>query len=125
METERRMNERFEISLPIRLEWDDQESGRRFVEDGRTENVGLTGTLVHLPKNLPRVGSQVKIAVFEAKGAEVVQVDAHVLRVERNPAHPLAALRVPSEAADVWRESVCDNQELISAFTESAEEYDD
>lgn len=125
METERRMNDRFEISLPIRVEWDDTESGRRVIEEGRTENIGLTGTLVHLPKNLPRVGSNVTIQVFEAKGAEVVALQAQVLRVERNPAHPLAALRMYSDAADEWRKNVCDNRELLEAFSESAEEYDD
>lgn len=125
METERRMNDRFVISLPIRVEWDDTESGRRMIEEGRTENIGLTGTLVHLPKNLPRVGSRVTIQVFEAKGAEVVALEAQVLRVERDPAHPLAALRMYSDAADEWRKNVCDNRELIEAFSESAEEYDD
>lgn len=125
MDTERRMNERFVISLPIRLEWDDAESGQRIAEDGRTENIGLNGTLVHLPKNLPRVGANVKIQVFEAKGAEVVALEAQVLRVERNPAHPLAALRVYSDAADEWRKNVCDNRELIESFSESAEEYED
>ncbi len=45
METERRMNDRFVISLPIRVEWDDTESGRRMTEEGRTENIGLNGTV--------------------------------------------------------------------------------
>lgn len=122
MNTERRMAQRFEISLPVRLEWTDEESGARIVEDGRTENVSPVGTLVHLPRKLPRVGSTVEISVFEAKGAEVVRVPARVLRIERNPAHPLAALTLSDEA---WRENVFQNEELIESFTESAEEYDD
>ena len=118
------MSERFEISLPVRLEWDDEESGKHIIEEGRTENIGVQGTLVHLPRNLPRVGSRVKLTVFEAKGAEVVSVTARVLRIERNPAHPLAALRLV-ESADVWRKKVRENRELIDSFTESAESYDD
>lgn len=123
METERRRTSRFEISIPIQIEWDDAESGARFVEDGRTENVSPTGTLVHLPKHLPPVGSRVNLAVFEQKGAEVVRVPAQVLRIERNAARPLAALLV--DATEKWRENVCNNQILIDSFTESVDLYED
>ena len=49
---ERRMELRFMVALPIRVEWDD-ESGERVVVDGTTENVGPDTTLVHLPRVLP------------------------------------------------------------------------
>lgn len=124
MQTDRRMGQRFEISLPVRVEWSDEESGTRIVEDGRTENVSATGTLVHLPRQLPRVGSTVKIAIFEAKGAEVIKLPARVLRIERNPAHPLAALQM-TDSAEAWRENVWQNKSLIESFSESAEEYED
>lgn len=123
MQEERRMGQRFEISLPIRLEWD-EENGTRIVEEGRTENVSPHGTLVHLPRNLPRVGSSVTLAVYEAKGAEVISVPARVLRIERNPAHPLAALTL-TDAAEEWRKNVWHNDDLIEAFTESADDYED
>lgn len=123
MQAERRTGERFEISLPIRLEWD-EENGTHIVEEGRTENVSPYGTLVHLPRNLPRVGSKVKLAVFEAKGEEVISVPARVLRIERNPAHPLAALTL-TDAADEWRKNVWHNESLIESFTENADDYED
>lgn len=118
------MGQRFEISLPVRLEWNDEENGVRIVEEGHTENVSANGTLVHLPRQLPRVGSTVKIAIFEAKGAEVIKLPARVLRIERNPAHPLAALQM-TDSAEAWRKNVWQNQSLIESFTTSAEEYDD
>ena len=116
--------ERFEISLPVRLEWDDAESGQRVSEDGRTENVSQHGTLVHLSRTLPRVGSDIELSVYEAKGEEVVRVPARVLRVERNPARPLAALRL-TDSNEAWRKNVWSNQELIDAFTESADSYEE
>ncbi|MBC7795336.1 MAG: PilZ domain-containing protein [Pyrinomonadaceae bacterium] len=121
--SERRYGTRFLISLPIRVEWDD-ESGSHVVEDGTTENIGPEGTLVHLPRALPNVGTSVQLAVFEEKGAEVVRVEARVLRVERNAAHPLAALRM-FDSVESWRENVWSNQPLIKAFSDSSEEYDD
>ncbi|MEP6925948.1 MAG: PilZ domain-containing protein [Pyrinomonadaceae bacterium] len=123
MQTNRRMGQRFEISLPVRLEWNDEEKGTHIFEEGRTENVSENGTLVHLPRQLPRVGSTVKIVIFEAKGAEVVKLAARVLRIERNPAHPLAALMIDS--TEVWRKNVWQNQSLIESFTDSVEEYED
>lgn len=124
MQTERRVGQRFEISLPVRLEWVDEENGGRIVEEGRTENVSTNGTLVHLSRNLPRVGSEVKIAVFEDKGLEVISVAARVLRIERNPAHPLAALTM-GDAAEEWRENVFQNEDLIEAFSDKPENYED
>jgi hypothetical protein len=51
-------------------------------------------------------------------------VPARVLRIERNPAHPLAALTL-TDAAEEWRKNVWHNEDLIEAFTESADDYDD
>ncbi len=46
---DRRQGARHVVAFPIRLEWKD-ESGSAVVEEGLTENVGPTGTLVYLPR---------------------------------------------------------------------------
>jgi hypothetical protein len=124
MQMDRRMGQRFEISLPIRVEWKDEESGTQIVEEGQTENVSPNATLVHMPRQLPRVGSTVSIIIFEAKGAEVVKIVARVLRIERNAAHPLAAFMI-TDSIDAWRQKVWLNESLIESFTKNPEEYED
>jgi hypothetical protein len=124
MQINRRMGQRFEISLPIRVEWNDEENGTQIIEEGRTENVSPNATLVHLPRQLPRVGSTVKIVIFETKGEEVIKIVARVLRIERNPAHPLAAFMI-TDSIDAWRKKVWLNESLIESFTKSPEEYED
>ena len=71
------------------------------VAEGTTENVGPEGTLVHLPRQLPQVGSRVRLEVLNESG-EKLQVIEEVLRIERNPAHPQAALQLVGET-DEWR----------------------
>ncbi len=103
LETERRTGGRFVVSLPIKVEWTD-ETGSSVLEEGMTENVGADGTLIHLPKRLPRVGSKVQLAVFEVEGkGQIAAAEAEVLRLERNPAHPQVALRLV-DSLDDWRE---------------------
>lgn len=124
MHSERRNGSRFMVSLPIRIQWND-ESGQRIVEEGVTENVGPDGTLVHLPRRLPRVGSRVEIAVFEIDNqAEVMQTEAEVLRIERNIAHPQAALRVV-EAVEKWRVNVYENENIKLAAIGTPETYEE
>ncbi len=98
--SEQRSAQRYVISLPVRAEWDDETSGEHVVADGETENVGPASALVHLHQ-LPRVGSRVQLAVSAAGDDRVLAV-AEVLRVERNPAQPLAALQLMN-ATDEWR----------------------
>ena len=100
---ERRQGERYLISFPIRVEWKTDE-GNEIVEEGLTENVGLRGALVHLPRKLPAVGSRVNLIVTE-NPSDQVSVTAHVLRLERNAAHPQAALRLTDESGD-WEKKV-------------------
>ena len=100
--TENRSGPRYVAYFPVRAEWDDEESGAHVIAEGQTENVGPSGALVHLER-LPRVGGRVQLAVLEEEqGAAKVQAVAEVLRVERNPAQPLAALQLLN-ASDEWR----------------------
>jgi hypothetical protein len=98
--TEQRSGPRYMIQIPIRAEWDDAASGEHIVSEGETENVGPAGALVHLP-HLPEVGSRVNLIVPDAQGLTVTAV-AEVLRLERNPVQPLAALLL-LDATDEWR----------------------
>jgi hypothetical protein len=84
----------------VRAEWDDA-GGTHIMSEGTTENVGPEGTLVHLPRKLPDVGSRVRLEVHGEDG-KTLQVVAEVLRIERNPGHPLAALQLLGET-DEWR----------------------
>jgi hypothetical protein len=100
MESENRSGPRYLASLEVRAEWDEP-SGTHVIAEGTTENVGPEGTLVHLPRQLPDVGSRVRLEVLGETG-ERLQVIAEVLRIERHPGHPLAALQLLGET-DEWR----------------------
>ena len=124
LESERRTGSRFVVSLPIKVEWKD-ETGNKVVEDGMTENVGVDGTLVHLPKTLPRVGSRVQLAIFEIEGkGQIANAEAEVLRLERNPAHPQVALRL-IDSLDDWRVKVFESEDVKLAAVGTPEDYDD
>ena len=100
---EQRTGPRYLASLLVRAEWDDPDAGH-IVAEGTTENVGPEGALIHLQDRLPDVGSRVQLAVFgEDEGeAQKLRVVTEVLRLERNAAHPLAALQL-LDAQDEWR----------------------
>ena len=100
IEREARSGPRYLVSFEVRAEWDDAD-GSHIVVQGTTENVGPEGTLVHLPRQLPSVGSTVRLEVAGEDGRKL-QVIAEVLRIERNPGHPLAALQVLGETNE-WK----------------------
>ena len=97
---EQRTGPRYMVHVSVRAEWDDERSGERVVVEGETENIGPQGALVHLER-LPEVGSRVHLIVPDAEGRTVEAV-AEVLRLERNPVQPLAALHLLGET-DEWR----------------------
>src|SRR6266481_3141745 len=99
-ETEGRSGPRYLVSFEVRAEWDDP-GGTHVLSEGTTENVGPEGTLVHLPRRLPDVGSRVRLEV-QGEDGKKLQVVAEVLRIERNPGHPQAALQLLGET-DEWK----------------------
>ncbi|MEP7148939.1 MAG: PilZ domain-containing protein [Acidobacteriota bacterium] len=118
---ERREGARHVVSFPIRVKWKN-EDGQVIVEEGLTENVGLNGTLVYLPRMLPTVGSKVDLTVTENTKEEIT-VGAQVIRLERNAAHPQVALTL-TEGIRTWKKKVWD----LAAATvagEKPEELDD
>lgn len=100
MEFENRSGPRYLANLDIKAEWDEP-TGTHIISEGTTENIGPEGTLVHLPRQLPDVGSTVRLEILGGDG-ERLQVIAEVLRIERNPGHPLAALQLVGETNE-WK----------------------
>jgi PilZ domain-containing protein len=118
---ERRSGERYVISFPIRVRWKD-EGGKPMTEEGLTENVGPSSTLIYLPRHLPTVGSKVELTVTENIKDEVT-VRAQVIRLERNVAHPQVALMLTDQLR-AWKKKVWE----LAAETvanEKPEEFDD
>ena len=97
---EHRTGPRYMVHVNVRAEWDDERTGEHVVVEGETENIGPQGALVHLER-LPDVGSRVQLIVPDAEG-RTVEAFAEVLRLERNPVQPLAALQLLGET-DEWR----------------------
>lgn len=100
LESDNRSGPRYLVSFEVRAEWDEP-GGTHIMSEGTTENVGPEGTLVHLPRKLPEVGSRVHLEV-QGEDGNKLQVIAEVLRIERNAGHPLAALQLLGET-DEWR----------------------
>jgi hypothetical protein len=117
---ENRSGQRYVHAFPIRAEWDTTD-GIHIVAEGETDNVGPEGTLIHLQRDLPPVGSRVNLLVFDGAG-EKLRVIAEVLRIERNPGHPQAALQVLGETNE-WRGLVWEEAGIKMA--EADESYDD
>src|SRR6266511_1630541 len=69
-ETETRSGPRYLVSFGVRAEWDEP-GGTHVMSEGTTENVGPEGTLVHLPRKLPDVGSRVRLEVQGEDGTKL------------------------------------------------------
>ena len=117
---ENRSGQRYVHAFPIRAEWDTND-GIHVVAEGETDNVGPEGTLIHFQRDLPPVGGRVSLLVFGDEG-EKLRVIAEVLRIERNPSHPQAALQVVGET-DEWRGLVW--EEAGIKMSESDYNYDE
>ncbi len=115
-----RSGQRYVHAFPIRAEWDTND-GIHIVAEGETDNVGPEGTLIHLQRDLPPVGGRVNLLVLGDHG-EKLRVIAEVLRIERNPSHPQAALQVLGETNE-WRGLVWEEAGIKMA--EPDESYDD
>lgn len=86
------LHHRILANMPVQASWVDAESGKTVKVDGLTENLGENSALVNLD-TLPPVGSQVKLRILEEDKA-IIEVSTRVIRVERDPSKPLAALTI-------------------------------
>ena len=115
---DRRQGSRHVVSFPIRVKWKNDE-GTVVIEEGLTENIGLNGALVYLPRKLPTVGCKVDLTVTENTKDEVT-VGAQVIRLERNAAHPQVALTL-TDGMRAWKKKVWD----LAAQTVAGQRPDD
>ena len=92
---------RIMANLMVEASWTDTESGEKISVVGMTENLGETSALVNL-ETLPPVGAQVKLKIFENEKT-IIEVPTQVIRVERDPSKPLAALSV-MENLKKWKQ---------------------
>ena len=96
------LHHRILANMPVLASWIDGESGETINIEGTTENVGENSTLVNLDV-LPPVGCEVKLTIME-EDKPVIAVATQVIRVERDPSKPLAALSI-SENIKKWKQS--------------------
>lgn len=96
-------NQRIMANLSVQASWVDAVSGETILVKGVTENVGEASTLVNL-EVLPPVGSEVQLRIFE-EDEQIIEVPTHVIRVERDPSQPLAALSI-SDNLKKWKQIV-------------------
>ena len=86
------LHHRILANMPVQASWVDKISGETVKVEGLTENVGESSALVNL-ETLPPVGSQVRLRILEEDKA-IIDVATEVIRVERDPSKPLAALSI-------------------------------
>lgn len=86
------LHHRILATMPVEASWLDAVSGERINSGGHTENIGENSTLVNLD-TLPPVGSEVRLRILEEDKA-IITVQTRVIRVERDPSKPMAALTV-------------------------------
>jgi hypothetical protein len=102
IENKNHLHQRIMASLPVQASWTDQESGKTISVSGLTENLGENSALVNLDV-LPPVGSEVRLQIFD-EDKTVIDVPTQVIRVERDPGKPLAALSV-LENVKKWKQN--------------------
>lgn len=93
---------RIMASLAVEASWTDSETGEKISVSGLTENLGETSALVNL-EILPPVGSQVKLKIFDEEKT-IIEIPTQVIRVERDPSKPLAALSI-AENLKKWKQN--------------------
>jgi hypothetical protein len=102
MENKTPVHHRIMANLTVQASWIDRESGDTISVNGMTENLGENTALVNL-EILPPVGSEVKLRIFDEEKT-IIEVPTQVIRVERDPSKPLAALSI-SENLKKWKHS--------------------
>lgn len=97
------LHQRIMANLRVQASWIDKGTGKPVLVEGFTENVGETSALVNL-ETLPPVGSEVNLKVID-EDQTLIEVPTEVIRVERDPSKPLAALSI-AENLKNWKQTV-------------------
>ena len=95
------LHQRIMANLQVQASWIDAESGNTVSVDGMTENLGEHSALINL-QTLPPVGSEVMLRIID-EDKTIIEVPTQVIRVERDPGKPLAALSV-LENVKKWKQ---------------------
>ena len=94
------LHHRIIASMPVKASWVDAETGETVKVEGLTENLGETSALVNLD-TLPPVGSEVRLRIM-GESKTIIDVQTRVIRVERDPGKPMAALSI-GENLKKWK----------------------
>ena len=86
------VHQRISANMPVQASWIDEASGETVSVSGVTENVGEVSLLVNL-EYLPAVGSNVTLRLLD-EDKTIVEAATEVIRIERDPSKPLAALSI-------------------------------
>ncbi len=97
------LHQRIMANLQVQVSWIDKLTGKAVMVEGLTENVGEKSALVNL-ETLPPVGSEVCLRVLDEERT-IIEVPTEVIRVERDPSKPLAALSVLENVKN-WNQNV-------------------
>src|SRR5437868_3871267 len=97
------LHHRIMANLRVQASWIDKVTGKMISVEGLTENIGETSALVNL-NTLPPVGSEVSLRVIDEERT-LIEVPTEVIRVERDPSKPLAALSI-AENLKKWKLTV-------------------
>jgi hypothetical protein len=100
-ENKSHLQQRIMANLQVQASWIDAESGNTILVNGMTENLGENSALINL-EVLPPVGSEVTLRIIDEEKT-IIEVPTQVIRVERDPSKPLAALSV-LENLKKWRQ---------------------
>jgi hypothetical protein len=95
------LHQRIMANLQVQASWVDTESGNTISVEGMTENLGENTALINL-ETLPPVGSEVMLRIIDEEKT-IIEVPTQVIRVERDPSKPLAALSV-LENVKKWKQ---------------------
>ena len=97
------LHQRIMANLRVQASWIDKVTGKTVLVEGLTENIGESSALVNL-ETLPPVGSEVSLHVIDEEKT-LIEVPTEVIRVERDPSKPLAALSI-AENLKNWKQNV-------------------
>lgn len=97
------LHQRIMANLRVQASWRDVVTGNIVSVEGLTENIGENSALVNL-ETLPPVGSEVCLRVIDEEKT-LIEVPTEVIRVERDPSKPLAALSI-GENLKNWKQNV-------------------
>ena len=95
--------QRITAKLSVQASWIDRDNGNVVFVNGFTENLGETSLSVNLDV-LPPVGSEVNIRLMN-EDKFIFETKTRVIRLERDPSKPLAALSVTGNRKK-WQEVV-------------------